>query len=140
MSADILLREVPLEDLEAVWLTAAPLIDKAVAYSHGDTDIDCVHEELATGESKLLIVSDAGEMIAAIVLDMHQHPRKRICVVALAGGTQKELWCRQVMPHIEKIAKAAGADAVYINGRRGWLRELGSVGYSEYATVIGKEI
>ncbi len=140
MSADIRLRVIPLEELEAVWLTAAPLIDKAVAYSHGETDIDCVHEDLATGESKLLTVSDAGEMIAAIVLDMHQHPRKKICVVSFAGGAQKELWCKQVMPHIEKIAKAAGADAVYINGRRGWLRELGPLGYDEYSTVIGKEI
>lgn len=137
---NIILKMVLPEDVEPVWETAGAFIDQALAHSNGETDLDHILLDIMNGDRKLVTIWDEDEMIAAGVLSMSIFPNKKVCHISLAGGIRMEDWCDQSLPTIEKIAKEAGADAIRIQGRRGWLRRFKAYGYDEIATVIGKDL
>lgn len=122
------------------WPEAKPCIEKAIPYSHGEITIEQVEEGLMTGTTRLLTIRDGGEMIAAVVVSIHQYPAKKVCQVSYAGGEQMDKWAKQGFPVVVALAKQAGATSVLVQGRRGWLRELKQYGFEEYSTLIGMEI
>jgi hypothetical protein len=136
----IVFKMISPEDVDSVWEAAGALIDKAIKYCNGETNLDHILKDLRKGDRKLATICDNGEMIAAIILSMSVFPEKKVCHISLVGGIRMEEWCDRGLPTIEIIAREAGADAVRIQGRRGWLRRLKAHGYDEIATVIGKDL
>lgn len=131
---------IPPDQIDEVWPDAEPLIAKAVKLCRGETNTQHVHDNLVEGNTKLLAFSDGGMLIAAVVICMHQYPEKKVCMISLAGGTRMSDWADQGLAVVEKIAKEAGADAVYVHGRKGWLRKFSKYGYKEYSTLMGKDL
>jgi hypothetical protein len=136
----ITLHMIPHHDIRQAWCVAGPLIEKAIKYCHGETTLENLYEDLLNDERKLLTIHDGHEMIAAVILSMNYFPEKKVCQISFAGGKRMEEWSDQGLPTVERIAREAGADAVYIQGRRGWLRKFRDYGYDERATVIGKDL
>jgi len=122
------------------WPEAKPFIEKAIPYNHGELDIDHVEEGLMKGVTRLLTIRDRGNMIAAVVISIHNYPAKRVCQVSYAGGSGMDKWAKQGFPVVVELAKQAGATSILIQGRRGWLRELKQYGFEERSPLIGMEI
>jgi hypothetical protein len=136
----VILNLIPEDEIEGIWPLAAPLLEKALKYGHGETSLKHLYKDLTNGERKLIMISEGSKTLAAVVLSMHQYPDKKICQVSYLGGQEIERWFDQGFPTVEQVAREAGANAMYIQGRKGWLRKLKGYGYSEYSTLIGKEL
>jgi Zn-finger nucleic acid-binding protein len=54
----------------------------------------------------------------ALVTEIKQYPRKRLCNVWLAGGDLDELI--EMSVHVKAFAKNSGCDAIALQGRPGW--------------------
>lgn len=136
----MILRIAPREEIPEIWTEASDLLLKAVDHAHGETDIHHVYDDLIRGDAKMLLIIEDEMMVAAGVMKMSFFPNKKVCQISFAGGSRMDEWCDQGLPLVEELARSAGADAIYIQGRKGWIRRLKNHGFSEYATLIGKEL
>lgn len=127
-------------DVEALWPIIEPMISKAIDRCHGETSAEYVKQDLIDGADRLLLVTEDENPLAAIMLSISQRPTKKVLHVSLAGGEQMEKWFDAGIPVVERVAQEVGADAVYVMGRKGWIRKLEKHGYSVYSTLIGKEL
>ena len=73
---------------------------------------------------------------SAIVTEMVDHPRMRVCYCFLAAGDAEEIG--HMRHALEEGARAAGAEMAVLIGRKGWERVLEVEGYTKAAVVLGK--
>lgn len=79
--------------LDRVWPEVAPILERAIAQSHGEHTIDQLRAEIAFGGSHLLVQSDGEAVIAAATVQFKQYPNFRTAWVSyLAGKTSDEAW------------------------------------------------
>ena len=128
-------------EVEGVWPEVAPLLAPAVALAEGETTMDLLLESLVAGvDTRLVVVTEDERVVVAGVLTMAIFPNKKVCQVSYAGGSRLDEWCDTSIQIIEKIAKDLGADAIYIQGRKGWVRRFRRHGFFERTTLICKEL
>jgi hypothetical protein len=128
------------EDVNGVWASAGPLISMALNHAKGEVLIEDVKDDLVSGNARLMVFSENGQYIAAAVMVVMTYPRKRVLMVPYAGGVEMEKWAIEGMRAVERLALEMGLDSVYIVGRKGWGRVFKDSGFSEYSTIIGKEL
>jgi hypothetical protein len=135
------MRIIPPEEVTPWLPIIGPMLAPAVDLCHGEVTLHQVLTNLMIGGStRLMIMQDGEDILAAIVLSIHNHPAKRIMQVSFAGGTRMEDWAEQGLPFVEKLAQELGCNSVYIQGRPGWLRKFEKLGYSNYGILTGKEL
>lgn len=128
------------EHITPIWGEVSEMLAPAVEHAKGETTLDAVFDSLMKDECKLIIARDGGEIKACGTIFMKMFPSKKVCQVSLCGGTDMKAWCDGALTIVEKISRDAGADAVYIQGRKGWVRRLKNLGYNEYSTLVVKEL
>lgn len=107
------------------WLGAA------LRYAHGTHTIEDVEAGLESGALGLL----AGER-SALVVEVVTYPRKRILNVFLAGGDMDDV--KAWNDPLAKLAKGHDCSDITLAGRRGWVRALKDIGWSEVCTTVGR--
>lgn len=122
--------------LAETFVAARPRLEAALEYSGGEFDIDDIWRLVASGEGQLWHTEDFSGVTEVI-----HYPQKKVVLVHLAGGKLEAL---QEMARpggdIERFARMVGADAIEIQGRRGWVRALAGSGYHEKAVRVFKEL
>lgn len=95
---------------------------------------DDVLGELRTGANQLWVVVD-GSVKLALITEVQQFPKERICVMFLAGGDGS--YAQPLAETVEQWAKEFGCDAVEIYGRPGWEKVLK---YKRTHVVLRKDL
>lgn len=131
---------IPKEFIHLAWDHAAPLIQRALDHAKDEILLEDVRERLEEGKYILFMVVEEEKPLAAVVMEIRQFLRKEIVSITLAGGERMNEWFEGIAEAAEDLAREHGATAVYITGRRGWVRQMMPLGYSEYFTTIGKEL
>ena len=83
------------------------------------------------------VAPEDGRCIAVMVVEWVTYPRKVCARILMIAGEQMWRWIDHLSV-IEKWAEMAGADALTIEGRKGWGRILGD-GYKPAYSVWEKE-
>ena len=84
-----------------------------------------------------LITADGEpEVVAVLVTEIIDYPRRRVLDLALMAGDRMELWIDS-LPVLERWAVANGVDQVQVHGRKGWERVTG---YPVRAVLLVKEL
>lgn len=119
------------------WALAAPFVERALAQGRGEMIPEDVRRFLASRAMQLWLLWD-GAVRGALVTEIANHPRKRICVLRLfaADPGLRAAWMR-LAPAIESWAKAQGCAAIEVFGRPGWAKILG---YELKQVVLSKEL
>lgn len=138
----VVLDRVPLDLVETLWPHIEPHIEAAC---------NAVTTSLTPAEVKANALADKRGLWVAIDTDATSFPilgaasvytretnRGLVTVVETVGGRDGKRWLRQCREELEQHAKAAGAVAIEIEGRRGWRRAL--PGYREARVVMTKEL
>lgn len=89
-------------------------------------------ERLRSGLSQLW----PGETCAAITTLVAQDERRML--IPLVGGNLNELLT--LLPGAEAWGRSHGAEAVYIDGRRGWRRLFSRMGYAPFGDGMRKAL
>lgn len=113
------------------WLRCQKWISDALEYSGGTHSIDDVYLACAVGEAQLHPLEKS-----CIITEVVDYPSLTVCRIWLAGGDLDELV--EAEKSIAVWAKAQGCDAMEINGRKGWQRQLKD--YTATSVVLTKDL
>lgn len=118
-------------NLREEWLRSKPLIVKALKYDelYDISDVECKIEDgtflLWTGKQ------------SAMITEMQQFPRKKICNLLFCGGDFDELV--EITKTIEEFCKLSGVDKLFGGGRSGWIRKIKHLGWKN-EFLISKDL
>jgi len=113
--------------IDGAWPAVKHFVERAVASGLGRIDADDVKAQLLEGGMQLwALVTAEGEpeVLAVLVTEIMQYPRKRVLDLALMAGDRMDVWL-EALPLLEEWAAAHGIDQVQIHGRKGWERVTG---------------
>jgi hypothetical protein len=108
-------------------------IKKALHYGGDAQTWDDVRDGLSKGNYQIFD-SDDGVMITEI----NQLPSGRYIKVFIAAGRLPGIM--DLVPKIEKFARAEGCQSLLANGRRGWAKILPDYGWKEVGVVYSKDV
>lgn len=125
------------EEIGELWPTVRPLLVEALNYHTPGCAPFQVKANLENGEWRLLVVEDAGRVIAAGCLHIVELPLTRQCRFELFGGERMAEWL-PLLTDVEEWAISQGCTSFRLFGRRGWARILDD--WRETAVVLEKDI
>lgn len=130
-----------IEQINNCWDEISPLLSLAIDYSNGELDLESVKSRINSGEVMVAAVFNDGNLIAAVTFEQVVFETgKRVLNIQLAGGTDIDLWFDGVENLANALAERYLCDDIYIIGRKGWVRKMKSLGYTEVHTVLRKEV
>jgi hypothetical protein len=110
-----------------------PVIEKALPYTHRTHELNDLVAMVVKGEVRLWTTEHSFMLIERTV-----YPRRVHYHIFLAGGDLDEL--RGLHPEVIAAARADGAQALTLTGRRGWVRALVDWGWEEVYTTVMLDI
>lgn len=120
------MRLPPLDELAERWRHIAPLLARSTRRVDGACEpIDLLRGAFA-GQFGIWICEVDGEIQAAMVTEIKQHPRKRVVEVSFGGGHNMPAWINPLVDAIDRHARETGCDSIVCIGRPGWLRAWGA--------------
>lgn len=131
----VMLVPVKSEDLADVWISASPMLQKALNKSDGCFDIEDIRKGIEGKDFQLWVWVDV-TIKAALVTEIRQFPRKKVCIMFLCGGEDLSEWRDDKT--VDVWAKAMGCEDMQIHGRKSWLKVLN--GWQERHTTIGRSL
>lgn len=127
---------VPVAAVDAIWEQALPHLQAAIGDAHGRYTPDDIRGFCRGGNMKLFIASEGEAVVAAVVGEIVQYPRKRVLVVPFAGGAEIGRWYAPMEACVEEWARAFGCSGEMTFGRKGWARITGA---EEIGVVLWRE-
>lgn len=109
------------------------LIDEALAHAGGTHTFEDVLDLILSGDM-LFWPGEKSCMVTEIV----QYPRKRAMHVFLAAGDLDEI--KAMEPDLRWFAKKLKCDGISLAGRRGWVRALKDIGFTEGHAIVVKDL
>lgn len=139
---DIIIAACPPTMIPLIWDRAAPLLELPIALAHGEVTLDTMKKKLLMGESLLITVSRGTEIIAVNTVEVrHFESGLKALYIPLIGGTEMEEWMDRFLNIVSAIGKDLGCTELRgIAARKGWIRRLKPLGWSEVSTIIKCDI
>ncbi len=114
---------VEAEDIDMVWDDVAPLIEKALRHAEGELIPDDIKKHLDSANLRLWVALEDKDVIAAMVTEIIQYPRKKIVRVITLAGKNMGLWY-DFLPMLEGYAIRHGCSSLEAWTRKGMTRKL----------------
>lgn len=128
-------------DLITHWGEIEPFVSAAVDESNGELTVESIKAKVESGEIAIATVFSDETLVAAISFDIIEFDSgMRVINIQCAGGTMMDKWFEQVEAIANNLAKSHNCTKIYIIGRKGWARQMKSLGYEPIHTVIAKEV
>lgn len=128
-------------DIGKMWPIVEPLYQKALKSTDWDQyDTDDLQQMIEEGETLALVAAKGAKIIAALGINLVSHPKKRECVILIAGGDEIDEWLEPIHDVIVTLAKEHQADSIVVHGRSGWARKLAQYGYKQRYVTVELEI
>ena len=130
-----------LEQINECWGEISSLLQKAIDYSNGEIDVNILHQRINEGAVMVAVVFDSRKLVAVSTFEQIEFDTgKRVLNIQLAGGENVESWFEHIEALAYSLAKRYECDDVYIIGRKGWVKKMKHLGYSEVHTILHKEV
>jgi hypothetical protein len=128
---------IPAPAISYYWPTIEPLVQLALSEAHGELESADVYERLCDQRMQALVAVDGDRIIAVLVTEIVQYPRKVALRVVLAGGEGLDRWVHAAHEMLLQGARSIGAKTLEMHGRKGWQRALRVVGWEpSYYSMI----
>ena len=111
------------EDIGLVWDEVAPLIEKALLHAEGELIPEDIKKHLDEGDLRLWVALEGQEILASMVTEIIEYPRKRIVRVITLAGKNMDMWY-DFLPMIEGYAVKNGCSSLEAWTRKGMTRKL----------------
>lgn len=111
------------EDIELVWDEVTPLIEKALRHAEGELIPSDIKKHLDTGDLRLWVALEGQNILASMVTELIDYPRKRIVRIITLAGKNMDMWY-DFLPMIEGYAVKNGCSSLEAWTRKGMTRKL----------------
>lgn len=111
----------PIDELARVWPIIEPILKRATDRSLGYQPIDLL-QLVMLGRMHLFVVREGGRIVAALVTEVRQYPRRRVLEVPFGGGTGLKRWIGPLMDALDAHAEMLGCQDIIGWDRVGWAR------------------
>jgi len=111
------------EDIGLVWDEVVPLIEKALLHAEGELIPEDIKQHLDEGDLRLWVALKGQKILAAMVTEIIEYPRKRIVRVITLAGKNMDMWY-DFLPMIEGYAVKNGCSSLEAWTRKGMTRKL----------------
>ena len=140
LPATVIVVPIRAEDVDAVWLEAAPFIRLAQRRIERNVGMSNIYEELVQGQMCLWLVKMQDKLQAVIITRVVQHPRRRAFRIEYVAGKSMTEWLDSSMVTMRKAAQLSGCSVIEADGRRGWTKIAQSIGFKEVHRAFDMEI
>ena len=129
---------VPQAEVRAVWPKVAPLLQRAIPYTSGRTDMRSIFVALQEERQWLWVAFDDTDKVIAAAFVTHKadYPQGSALVIDCAGGEKMTGWLTTASKVFRRCAADLGAERVELYGRKGWARVLKSCGWQQKMVVL----
>jgi len=114
---------VEAEDVDMVWGEVSPLIRKALLHAEGELIPEDIKKHLDTSDLRLWVALENKDVLAAMVTEIIQYPRKKIVRVITLAGKDMNMWY-EFLPMVEGYAIRNGCSSLEAWSRKGMARKL----------------
>ena len=114
---------VEAEDVGMVWDEVSPLIEKALLHAEGELVPEDIKKHLGKGDLRLWVALENKDIIAAMVTEIIQYPRKKIVRIITLAGKDMSMWY-DFLPMIEGYAIRNNCSSLEAWTRKGMTRKL----------------
>mgnify|MGYP003140780473 CR=1 FL=1 len=114
---------VEAEDVGMVWGEVSPLIEKALLHAEGELVPEDIKKHLDKGDLRLWVALENKDIIAAMVTEIIQYPRKKIVRIITLAGKDMSMWY-DFLPMIEGYAIRNNCSSLEAWTRKGMTRKL----------------
>jgi len=134
----LIIAAVPQTMIHLIWDMVAPHLARPIALSHGEVTLESIKRRLIEGEALLLTVSRGADVVAVNTLEVRtSESGLRTLYIPLIGGSEMDDWMYRCIEVARAIAKDFNCTELRgIAARKGWMRKLAPMGWSEVATII----
>lgn len=135
---NLIIAAVPQTMLDLVWDRVVPHLEKPIALSHGEVTLESIKKRLLSGDVLLITVSRGTEIIAVNTVEVRTcESGLRALFIPLIGGSEMDEWMDRFLDIVKAIAKDFNCTELRgIAARKGWMRKLAPLGWSEVSTII----
>ena len=106
-----------------VWSEVSPLIRKALLHAEGELIPEDIKKHLDTSDLRLWVALENKDVLAAMVTEIIQYPRKKIVRVITLAGKDMNMWY-EFLPMVEGYAIRNGCSSLEAWSRKGMARKL----------------
>jgi hypothetical protein len=131
---------VPIDHLDDVWGVVAPMLDTAVAVTHGRYTTDDVRQLLLADRMSLWIAFDDEGICGCEVTQIIDYPSKRCLCSMFTAGRRLRDWRDPMMGLLLRFAREVHCTAIEGQGRAAWVKMLEPWGARQIAVLYEKEI
>ena len=114
---------VEAEDVDMVWDEVSPLIEKALRHAEGELIPNDIKKHLDASNLRLWVALENRDVIAAMVTEIIQYPRKKIVRVITLAWKDMNMWYK-FLPMLEGYAIRNGCSSLEAWSRKGMARKL----------------
>lgn len=118
-----------------------PVVEKYVAdsleFAQGVFLPEDIRRFCIEGKMQMWIATRGDDVLAAVITEITDYPRMRVCAVPFIGGRDLRSWFRKMLFTVEAWSKEMGCVAMQGGARRGWgklanMDEVGVVLFKKY--------
>ena len=118
------MRLPPLDELVEHWPVIARHLERATRRTGCYEPIDILRLAFL-GQVGVWTCEIEGVIVAALVSEVKQYPRKRVLEMLFAGGNRMAIWIDAAVDALDQHAEQTGCDHIAALGRPGWARAWG---------------
>lgn len=120
-----------------VWPLCEKYVNDALGFGAGCFEAEDIRKFCEKGNMQLWTAVRGNDVIAAVITEITDYPRKRVVSVPFIGGRALRSWFRKMLYEIESWSKEMGCVAMQGGARRGWgklakMKETGVVLFKDY--------
>lgn len=135
------LAAIPRESVSVMWPLIEPGINEMMAHGVGYVSKQQILDAAIAGDTLLFVlISDDSLTPLATIICHVVTGEKRIFEISMTWGREMNAWFDTAYDGLLKVALELKCDIVAMTGRRGWVRQLRSRGFSEKCVTLIKEL
>ena len=124
------------ESVLGIWSTVEPMLKLAAAWSRGEFSSEDALSLLLARRMILWVFHQDGNIHLAVLTEVRDYPRKRVCnIYAAAGKNLLEVWS-QTLPMVRGWLKENQIEEIEATCRDAVTRKLLRVGFRKQANVL----
>jgi len=134
--------QIPPEAVAKLWPLAAPMLVRAIAYTHGGTSLEAELNALTAARKQLwMVVGEEGASLKPVAAGISSLQKNedgsKTANIELFGGEDMKAWLK-LRREFESWALSEGCRDVRLWARKGWARHLPDFKLTHY--ILRKEI